>query len=247
MRQTDVCVATIEKANAIVNRLACEGRLHELGAVVIDEIHLVGDQNRGYLLELLLAKLLGASQSLEEQAQEEPPLDSTTATIEEKLAPQSSRAIQLIGMSATLSRPADLGVWLRAAVFASDFRPVPLVESIAHGGKLYSTALQPLRTLPPALPEVAARDPDGVTQLCADVCAEGHSALLFCATKKWCESAAAMLTETLPLALRSHSVNDEVMAARQQVLTELQHTPAGLCPILKRSIVSGVAYHHAGA
>lgn len=52
-----VAIATIEKANSLINRLMEDGNLDTLGAVVIDELHLLGDPGRGYLLELLLTKL----------------------------------------------------------------------------------------------------------------------------------------------------------------------------------------------
>jgi DNA polymerase theta len=55
--QVDVAVCTIERANAIVNRLIEEGRLGALSVIVLDELHLISDDARGYLLELLLAKL----------------------------------------------------------------------------------------------------------------------------------------------------------------------------------------------
>ena len=35
-----------------------EGCLHRVGCVVADELHLLGDPRRGYLLEVLLTKLL---------------------------------------------------------------------------------------------------------------------------------------------------------------------------------------------
>ena len=35
-----------------------EGQLSTVGVVVVDELHLVGDGQRGYLLELVLTKLL---------------------------------------------------------------------------------------------------------------------------------------------------------------------------------------------
>ena len=38
-------------------RLMEEGELHTVGCIVVDELHLLGDPSRGYLLELLLTKV----------------------------------------------------------------------------------------------------------------------------------------------------------------------------------------------
>jgi DNA polymerase theta len=52
-----VIVATIEKANGLVNKMLEDDTLGQLGCVVVDELHMVGDDDRGYLLELMLTKL----------------------------------------------------------------------------------------------------------------------------------------------------------------------------------------------
>ena len=38
-------------------RLLEEGELDKIGCIVIDELHMLGDPSRGYLLELLLTKV----------------------------------------------------------------------------------------------------------------------------------------------------------------------------------------------
>lgn len=50
----DILVCTIEKSNGLLNTLICQGLSHRLGCVVIDEMHLLGDRDRGYHLEILV-------------------------------------------------------------------------------------------------------------------------------------------------------------------------------------------------
>jgi DNA polymerase theta len=58
LRAAGVVVATIERANMLVTRLMeADPSLPQLGLVVVDELHLLGADNRGCALELLLNKL----------------------------------------------------------------------------------------------------------------------------------------------------------------------------------------------
>lgn len=54
----DIGVATIEKANALINTAIDDCDIGDLKVVVLDELHMIDDAHRGYLLELLATKLL---------------------------------------------------------------------------------------------------------------------------------------------------------------------------------------------
>ncbi len=51
-------ILTILKANALVNRATEECTIKDLGIVVLDELHMITDDHRGYLMEVMASKLL---------------------------------------------------------------------------------------------------------------------------------------------------------------------------------------------
>lgn len=111
MRKLDIAVCTIEKANSLVNRMVEEGRLDQLGVVVVDELHMVGDSGRGYLIELLLTKIGYLNQTWLSVDKKK---EKTEESQEEALI-----KIQIVGMSATLPNLGDIAAWLDADLFTS--------------------------------------------------------------------------------------------------------------------------------
>ncbi|KAF6779074.1 hypothetical protein AHF37_01528 [Paragonimus kellicotti] len=227
LSSVNVAVCTIEKANSLVNRLIEEDRLEELGLVVVDELHLIGDSHRGYLLELLLTKFLLHSRRLQQHVTE-----STSSQANEPAScpgvDRVSNGIQVVGMSATLPNLDVLGKWLNAAVFVTDYRPVPLTELVftrdskSSTGHAYevtrveSSAKHDLRSawdptterLHPvnsplldsqlkAEARLTAVDEDGVFGLCLDTLLSGHGVLVFCPTKQWCEQLADTMAKEI--------------------------------------------------
>jgi replicative superfamily II helicase len=50
----NIIICTIERANMIINSLIVRGYANRFGCVVIDELHVLGDEQRGYHLEILV-------------------------------------------------------------------------------------------------------------------------------------------------------------------------------------------------
>jgi replicative superfamily II helicase len=75
--------------------------------VAVDELHLIGDEQRGYLLELILSKLAFLSN------------------------------IQVISMSATFPNLQQVATWLKAELYVTDYRPNRIDEYIKEGQKFF--------------------------------------------------------------------------------------------------------------
>ncbi|XP_030207307.1 DNA polymerase theta [Gadus morhua] len=231
-RALDVAVCTIEKANSLVNRLIEEDSMDLLGMVVVDELHMVGDSGRGYLLELLLTKIRFIALQRNDKG-------------------SFSDGVQIIGMSATLPNLALLAGWLGAELYQTDFRPVPLQELVKVGSNIYDNTLSLVRKFSPAIN--VKGDDDHIVSLSYETVRDGHSVLLFCPSKIWCEK----LADSIARAFYNLRNTDGKAGADPQavcldqkglvdVIAQLRRTPAGLDPTLQRCVPWGVGFHHAG-
>ena len=226
----DIAICTIERANSLINRLMGEDKLSIVGSIVIDEMHMIGDPSRGYLLELLLTKIqfLSAKNSAVQSG-------------------NGNNGIQLIGMSATLPNLDMMAEWLNAKFYVTDYRPVPLSEHLKSGKTIYDGKNDVVQRI--SADQTIPDDDDDVINLCLETMRENNSVLIFCPTKNWCEK----LALTISNYLTGHVFQEELCSSiphnkegLDEVINELQQTPAGLDSGLEKVVLAGVSYHHAG-
>eukprot|EP00850_Spirogloea_muscicola_P005539 SM000025S08434 [mRNA] locus=s25:718080:729951:- [translate_table: standard] len=236
-----VAVCTIEKANTVVNKLLEEGRLVEIAIIVVDEMHMIGDEDRGYLLELLLTKLqysAGFGEPVAHTAAgsgNSPPLADAAGSSSKS---EAGDGLQLVGMSATLPNTSVVATWLHAVMFETNYRPVPLEEYVKLGETIYDKKMKRVRVLRKQA-TIDGKDPDQLVELCHEVIRDGHSVLIFCSTRSHCESSARHVAKYLPS-------SGNLQAGWEDIVADLKKGPSGLDPTLAKTVPKGVAYHHAG-
>ena len=105
LEKSNVLILTNEKMDSIIRHNA--EWIDEIGLVISDEVHLIGDENRGPTLEMILTQLKL--------------LDSKP---------------QIVGLSATITNSDEIANWLGCKLVKNDWRPVPLSEGVCDGGEV---------------------------------------------------------------------------------------------------------------
>ncbi|KAL5000795.1 hypothetical protein BDV10DRAFT_182982 [Aspergillus recurvatus] len=235
---TDIAVCTIEKANSLINTAIEECSIGELGAVVLDELHMLDDEHRGYLLELMVTKLLLLQQD-----------------------------IQIIGMSATISNTELLAEWINARYFISTYRPVPVDEYLIYNNAIYPAAtsrqlfqtiskltttgepflsedVPPHRTIKAStFRELSNPISNAMVAMAIDTVTAGYGALVFCGSRVACQAYAVLISKAMP---DPATLGVEDLGKRLDLLAELRSLPSGLDPALETTLIKGVGFHNAG-
>lgn len=97
--RNDIIIATSEKADSLIRNGA--SWVHNIGVLVVDEIHLLDSTNRGPTLEMTMTKLM-----------------------------HLNPAMQVIGLSATVANGREIADWIKGELVSSDWRPVRLREGV---------------------------------------------------------------------------------------------------------------------
>ncbi|KAH7644189.1 dna polymerase theta-like protein [Dermatophagoides farinae] len=275
LQRVDAAVCTIEKANNMVNRLIEEKKIAEIGLIIVDELHMIGDTSRGYILELLLSKLIH--------------MKSNPFAEDIDL-----RQLQIIGMSATIPNLNDIAKWLDAEFFVTDYRPVPLNEHVVVGNEilkvstnsiqpdtqfssLQSTVVSsglsnndnngeieciPLKTIDCNLLKLNTAFSQSLIYMAIETLAQGFSTLIFCPTRSMCESMAKSIASNIfsigqkdripqndfERNIRNSIHSDQILSYQRSVslINTLKRSSSGFDPNLERVLKFGCAFHHAG-
>lgn len=218
----DLAVCTIEKANSIVNKLLENDKLQDIGMIVIDEVHLISDPQRGYILELLLTKILFMCEKFQHK-------------------------IQVVTMSATLPNVQLLCKWLKAEFYQTDYRPIELREMIKIDKNVFDRDMKLLRTVDEKFCEFFPKDTDEVCQLAMETIIENCQLIIFCPSKDWCEQLCTNLARGIHQMLKT-KILDEIIDNRKvaNLAEQMKALPSGVDVNLQRCLGYGCAFHHAG-
>jgi len=99
LERYDIIILTLEKLDSLT-RLK-PAWLRKISVVVVDEVHVIGEEKRGPRLEGAMARFMSFNP-----------------------------VARVIALSATISNVGEFGNWLDASVIKSDWRPVPLKEEV---------------------------------------------------------------------------------------------------------------------
>ncbi|KAK1711079.1 DEAD/DEAH box helicase [Colletotrichum lupini] len=231
----DIGVCTIEKANALVNTAIDDCTIKHLKSVVLDELHMIDDDHRGYLMELMGTKLLTLPQP-----------------------------VQIIGMSATMSNISLLATWLGAHSYETRYRPVPIEEHLVYEGNICpatttSELLKTAKNLNTATQKTGSRatrriEPSGhkefqdpvlnaVVSLASETAKAGYGALVFASSRYGCEADARWIAKVMPAV---DELESGLVEKRTELMAELRSLGTGIDPVLEETVPMGVAFHHAG-
>ncbi len=166
--------------------------LDQLGAVVIDEIHNIDTQIRGPRLECSITRLR-----------------------------QAYPKIQIIGLSATVANPQELGEWMGCKLIYSEDRPVALLHRVIIAPK-------PLQTL---------------ARLVRATVRKGGQVLIFTPSRREAERVSLTLVNVIRPLLES--TDKKALEEFHSLINFSEETPFVHERLAKR-LQFGVAFHHAG-
>ncbi|CAD5221682.1 unnamed protein product [Bursaphelenchus xylophilus] len=214
----DAVVCTIEKGTSLVSRLIKDRVLDQFSTIVIDEVHMTFDNDRGTLIEDLLIKLKFMN-------------TISTETV-----------CQVIAMSATVEDATPLEGLLNTTILDySICEKRDLDEYYIVNNKYYSQRKEEIELVEKQPMFNFKSDETGVLNLVMESLVEWKSVLVFCRTKALVEKTAKLIAMCIDKCSKKKNDTFKVLGDRVGECNLLSG-----CGFMDTYIKTGVAFHHSG-
>ncbi len=229
---SDLVIVTSEKMDSMLRHNP--SWIHDIGLVIVDEIHLLNSENRGPTLEVTLTRL------------------------------RELLDFQLLGLSATIINASEMAEWLNCKLVKSDYRPVELKHGVYWNGDVeffsgdeeiqsepenpdgWSTGaeLKDKNEVDSEILEVDHGESRGTLNLLIDTLEKDKQAITFCSSRKGAEKE----SDRAGKITRDELSRDEKIQLEEysKDITNALGSPTSQCKRLAKNVERGAAFHHAG-
>ncbi len=216
----DLIFTSTEKFDSIIRHGA--DWIGDIGCVIFDEVHMLGELSRGPTLELLITKIK----------------ETTNA--------------QILALSATIGNAREIANWLKAKLVESNYRPVRLRRGIIYKNNIYyhnendKNVMRNLNKIEDIgeIERLNSKSIQPEVGVLEDTLSRSKQLLIFYSTRRNAEAGALRLSK-ITEKLISEDERRQLSELSDSILNVLD-TPTEQCKKLSISIKSGIAFHHAG-
>ena len=216
LEDADVIFLTNESMDA--NLVFQKDWIYDIGLVVSDEIHLIGDNTRGPTLEIILTRFKSGFIG------KNPP--------------------KIIGLSATISNSNELADWLNCELVESTFRRVPLSEAVYSRHIITNQDREETEGNLTKNRQESRHQKDWIG-LGLDTVDNGGQCLIFAMTRKnsvaWAKEAGLDVVKML-----TENQRKELEKISKKILPKQSYDNTKLTTELAKTVKNGTAFHHAG-
>ena len=210
----DVIILTNETMDAMMTFR--KSWIYEIGLVVSDEIHLIGDAGRGPTLEIILTRL--------------------------KIGYVGKKP-QIIALSATISNGNSLAKWLGCELVESEWRPVPLSEAVYSNHTITNQDRVESEGNLNKKRETRHRNP--AIGLGLDTVENGAQSLIFTMTRSSSVTTATEAGKFIAKQLKKAEL-EELAKISKTILPRQTGDDEKITEKLATTVKNGSAFHHAG-
>jgi len=210
----DIIILTNETMDAMMTFQ--KSWIYEIGLVISDEIHLIGDSGRGPTLEMILTRL-------------------KTGYVGKKP--------QIVGLSATISNSSLLAEWLDCKLVESEWRPVPLSEAVYSNHTI--TNQDRVESEGNLDKKRETRHSKPAIGLGLDIVEDGAQSLIFTMTRASSVATATEAGKFVAEQLKKDEL-EKLIKISKTILPRETEDQTKLVKKLADAVKNGTAFHHAG-